>query len=146
MSDEKKMADEAPAKGKKKLIMMIIAVVLLLGAGGGGYLMFAGGSAEAAEEVPEKGAVVSLEAGTINLADGHYLKMAMALQAPIDAAHEPEGPQALDLAISHYTDRKIEELSTAKSREHLKAELAEKIKKAYHGDVMDIYFTQFVTQ
>ncbi len=144
---EKADADEAAPKGKKKLLTIVLAAVLLLGAGGGGYFMLAGGSAEAAEaEAPVLGAVVPLEPVTINLADGHYLKMAFALQAIEEVTHEPEGSKAMDLAISQYTDMKIAELSTAKGREAAKKELVEKIKKAYHDEVVDIYFTQFVTQ
>lgn len=138
--------DAPVAKSKKKLIIMIVAVLLLVSAGGGGYLMLTGGSAEAADAKPEKGAVVALEPITINLADGHYLKLGFALQATAEAHEEPDGSKALDLAISQYTDMKIAELSTAKGRDHAKAELLEKLKEAYENEVMDLYFTQFVTQ
>lgn len=137
-------SEAAPAKGKKKLLIMIIAVVLMLGGGVGGYLMLTGGKDEAPKA--EAGAVVPLEAITINLADGHYLKVAFALQATAEVKEEPDGSKALDLAIAQYTDMKVAELSTADGRNHAKAELLEKIKKAYEHEVMDLYFTQFVTQ
>lgn len=146
MADEKP-AEAAPKKKSKTMIIVIAAVLLLGGGGGGAFLMLSGGQAEAAEEAPaELGAVVTIEPITINLADGHYLKLGMALQATAEAAHEPEPAIALDLAIAHYTDRKIGELATGKGREHAKKELLEKIKKAYHEEVVDVYFTQFVTQ
>jgi flagellar FliL protein len=143
--DEKDTAAEAP-KSKKKLIIMVLAAVLAVGGGAGAYLTLFSGKAEAATEAPEPGAVVTLDAITINLADGHYLKMGMALQAKLDVEHEPEGAQALDLAIEQYTGLKVADLSTTKGREHAKQELLEKVKHAYHDDVYDIYFTQFVTQ
>ena len=54
------------------------------------------------------------------------------------------------MAIDQYTGKTMAELSTEKGRERAKAELLEKIEKAYNVDdkqmVMDIYFTAFVTQ
>ncbi len=147
-------AAEAAPKKKSKLLIIIVAVVLLAGAGVGAWLMLKGddkaASAEAEAEKPEPGAVVALDPVTINLAGGHYLKMAFALQATADAAEEPDGSKALDIAIATYTERDIAELSTAKGREAAKAEFLEKVKKAYTEEdketVMDLYLTQFVTQ
>jgi flagellar FliL protein len=146
MSKDEKDTAEAPKKSKKMLMIIVIAVVVLGGGGGGAFFMMSGSKAEAATEAPEPGAVVTLDAVTINLADGHYLKVGLALQAKLDVAHEPDGAQALDLAIDQYTGMKVAELSTAKGRDHAKKELLEKIKHAYHEDVYDVYFTQFVTQ
>ncbi|HEX8630225.1 MAG TPA: flagellar basal body rod protein, partial [Catenuloplanes sp.] len=111
-NDKPEAAEPTPAKSKKKLLVMIIAVVLLAAAGGGGYFMLTGGGKDKAPAA-EAGAVVALEAVTINLADGHYLKLAFALQATAEAAEEPDGSKALDLAIGQYTDMKVAELSTA---------------------------------
>lgn len=143
--EEKDVAVEAP-KSKKKLMIIVIAAVLLIGGGAGAYLTLFSNKAEAAVEAPEAGAVVALDSITINLADGHYLKLGMALQAKADAEHEPEGPKALDLAIERYTGMEIAELSSTKGRDEAKKKLLEEIKHAYHDDVYDIYFTQFVTQ
>src|SRR5690349_4154033 len=99
--DEKdKAAEDAPKKGGKKKLIMILAIVLvaLAGGGAGGYFMFAPKKAEA--EVLVAGVVVPLDAVTINLADGHYLKLKMTLQATDKAAEAPDGSKALDAAIS----------------------------------------------
>lgn len=144
--DEKDtVATEAPKKSKKKLIIIVLAAVLLAGGGAGAYLALFSGKAEA-KEAPKAGAVVPLEAITVNLADGHYLKMAFALQATADVEEDPDGSKALDLAIHQYTDMKVAELSDVKGRDKAKHELLEKIEKAYEEEVMDIYFTQFVVQ
>jgi flagellar protein FliL len=143
---ENQAAAAAPKKKSKKLLIIVIAAVLLIGGGVGGFLMLSAGDAAAGEAKPEPGAVVTVEPITINLAEGHYLKLGFALQATADAAHEPEPAIALDLAIAQYTDMKVAELSTAKGREQAKEDLLHKIKEAYHDEVMDIYFTQFVTQ
>jgi flagellar FliL protein len=151
-TDTKDAAEtEAPKKSKKMLIIIVLAVVLLGGGGAGAYFFLKGDSAEAAEK-PVKGEVVAIEnALTINLADSHYLKMAFALQMTEEAAGvEADAAEAIDLAITQYTGMEIAELETAKGRDKAKAELLEKIEKAYNVDgkhlVMEIYFTQFVTQ
>ena len=146
MSKDETETAEAPKKSSKNLVIMILAAVLLIGGGAGAYLTLFSGKAEAAEEKPEPGEVVTLDAITINLADGHYLKLGMALQASADVEEPPSGAKALDLAIEAYTGVKVAELSSTKGRDHAKAELLEKVKHAYENEVYDIYFTQFVTQ
>jgi flagellar FliL protein len=149
MSEKDKTAAEAPAakKGKKKLLMLV-AVGFMAAAGVAGYLMLGGGGgdAEAKEPEPEPGAVVVMDAVTVNLKDGHYLKIKLALQATADAAHEPEGSKALDLAIDQFSEYEMGELSTTEGRHKAKDTLREHVKEAYHGDIMDVYFTEFVMQ
>jgi flagellar FliL protein len=142
-------ADEAPKKKKKlskKLLIIILAGILVLGGGGGGgyYYFFASGPKE--EPKPEPGKVIALEAITMNLRDGHFLKLKLALQATIDAKEAPDGSKALDIAITLFSNMSIAELSSSAARETAKKELREKITEAYHGEVMDIYFTEFVMQ
>jgi flagellar protein FliL len=136
---------EAPKKNKKKLIIILLAVLLLGGGGAGSYFMFFK-SSEPTVETPEPGAVVALDAITVNLADGHFLKVSIALQAAADAAHEPDGSQALDILISQFSNKSVDELSSNDAREEQKKELIEKVKKAYHEEVYDVYFTEFVMQ
>jgi flagellar protein FliL len=140
-----KPADGEPKKGKGKLIIIIVVVVLLLGGGGaGGYFYFAGGETEA--PAPEPGLVVALEPITVNLADGHFLKISVALQATAEAHEEPDGSKALDLIISHFSNRSVAEFSSNEGREEAKKKLKEAVTEAYHGEVMDLYFTEFVMQ
>ncbi|WP_433073176.1 flagellar basal body-associated FliL family protein [Dactylosporangium sp. CA-052675] len=152
MAKDEKAAEETPAKGggKKKLIMIVaIALVALIGGGVGGYMMFAPKKATA-EPAPTPGVVSVLDAITINLADGHYLKLKMTLQATTEAAEAPDGSKALDIAISLYSGRKMDELMSNAERDRTKKELVDKVVKAYTEDkkkeVMDIYFTTFVIQ
>ncbi len=148
MAKDDKAAEgaEAPKKSKKMLIIIIAAVVLLGGGGAGAYFMFFKSSGEKEEVVYEPGAVVPLESITINLDDGHFLKVSIALQVTADAAHEPDGSQALDLIITQFSNKSVAELSTNEGREAMKKELIEKVKHAYHEEVYDIYFTEFVMQ
>jgi flagellar FliL protein len=136
---------EAPKKSKKMLVIILLAVVLL-GGGAGAYLLLGKGGGEPEAVQHEPGVVVALEAITINLADGHFLKVSIALQASADASHEPEGSKALDLLISQFSNKSVAELSSNDAREEQKKELIEKVKKAYEEEVYDVYFTEFVMQ
>lgn len=136
--------EEAPAKSKKKLI---VVVVLVLALAGGGYWMFLRPKpAEAAEAKPEPGDVLAMEPIQVNLAGEHYLRIGVALQATADVAHKPEGSKALDATIHTFSGKSIEEVNNVKKREELKKELEKEIEHLYHGDIMEIYFTEFVTQ
>ena len=136
---------EAPKKSKKMLIIIVLAVVLL-GGGAGAYFMFFKSSGEEEVKAPEPGLVVALEPITINLEDGHFLKVSIALQASADAHEEPNGSKALDILISQFSNKSVAELSTNEARDEQKKELVEKIKKAYEEEVYDVYFTEFVMQ
>lgn len=149
MADEKETPAEAPKKSNKMLII-IIAAVVLLGGGGGAFFMLKGGSK--AEAAPKKGIVTAIDSAiTINLADGHYLKLGFSLQQTADSGSEAvDTSEALNLAIDEYTGKTVADLTTDKGREEAKADFLKQVIKAYTVDkkqeVMDIYFTSFVTQ
>ena len=86
------------------------------------------------------------EHGAVHLADGHYLKLGLGLQAVADVAHAPDGAKALDAAISLYSGREMSELADPVRRDELKAELKHKVEEKYHHDVVDVYFTEYVMQ
>ncbi|MGI5169914.1 flagellar basal body-associated FliL family protein [Spirillospora sp. CA-253888] len=139
---------DKPAKKKKKLIIIGGAVGLLVLAAAAYFLLFSGGGGEKAE--PKPGPVVALESITINLQDGHYLKLKLALQATAEAKEPPEGSKALDLAVHTFSNRTMSELTADKAREQLKGDLLKQVRKAYTVDgaeeIMDLYFTEFVMQ
>jgi flagellar FliL protein len=138
--------------GKKKLILMVLPVLLLVGALAYFFVLkpaptpqeAAAAAAEAAK--PSPGVVVPLDAITVNLAAGHYLKLGMTLQATSDVKEAPSGAKALDAAISLYSGMTIDEIADAKGREKSKKELIEKVSELYEKEIYDIYFTTFVYQ
>ena len=135
-----------PAKSSKKMliIVIVIALVALGGGGAGGWYFFSPKSETKA--APEPGAVTPLDPVTINLAEGHYLKLGFALQATIDVTEKLDGSKALDIAIDLFTNKTVAELTSDAERKRKKKELKEKIIKAYHEEVMDVYLTSFVMQ
>jgi flagellar FliL protein len=135
---------EKPKKGKKKLIIILVVVLLL---GGAGYkVLLGGGGKAAAAPKPIAGAVVPLEAINLNLANGHYLKLGIALQATTLAHEPPDGSEALDIAINLLSNRSLAEMTTTAARDRIQKELVTRVSEAYEGEVMDVYFTEFVTQ
>ncbi|MBO1751270.1 flagellar basal body-associated FliL family protein [Actinotalea sp. BY-33] len=149
-------AEEAPAKSKKKLIIILAAVLVLGGGGAYWFLMGPGagdataeeGHAEEKEHKPEPGEILAVEPVSINLAKGHYLRLGMGLQMSADAGGhgKPSPAPALDLAIDLFSGRPMSEVASAEGREALKAELLTHLEEAYHGEVIDLYFTDYVTQ
>lgn len=138
--------EEEPKKSKKKLLVVVGAVVLLLAAAAYYFLvMSAGGGAEAEEPAPEPGEVFTVEAMSINLADGHYLRLGLGLQLTAEA-HELDAAKARDAAIVLFSGKSVAEVSDPESRDALKGELAHQLDELYEGEVMGVYLTDFVTQ
>jgi len=139
--------DEASAKGGKKKLILILLVVLLAAAGAAYFFLFTG-SAEAEEPIP--GEVLTLEPVAVNLAGGGYLKVGLALQlveseaSGHGSAGGPSGAKAADLVISTFSQAQPADVTGA--RDALKEALEAKIIEAYHGEVLGIYYTEYVTQ
>jgi flagellar FliL protein len=146
MSKDKSVeTDGDAAKGGKKKLILILAVVLLAAAGAAYFFLLAPGKAAAEEPVP--GEVVALEPVAVNLAGGGYLKIGIALQLTEGVGGEgaaPDGSKALDLIIGTFSQAQPADVTGA--RDALKEALEEKIVEAYDGDVMGIYYTEYVSQ
>ena len=155
---------EAPkdAKGKRGAMLpaIVIAVALLLaafmlkGGGGGGSTPAAPSTSEttvaAAGSHGDPAHVVALDAITLNLADGRFLKLGLALQLDegIEIEGEPAnfGARALDEAIDLMGSYTFKDLSAPGAREKAKEKLSEAVSEAYDGAVLAVYFTEFVMQ
>lgn len=130
---------EGGGGGKKKLIIILVAVLAL---GGAAYWFVLRPKPEPA---PEPGEVVTMEPIQVNLAGGHYLKIGIALQLTT-AAHEADGSKALDAVIELFSGKSMEQVTRDDERTKLKKELVKDLEEEYEGEVMDVYFTDFVTQ
>jgi flagellar basal body-associated protein FliL len=98
---------------------------------------------------PTEGAVYSLDAITVNLQEGHYLKVGIALV--LDASkdkkkfeEEGAGKLALDPVIRLLGGRAIEEFESPRAIEAAKEELTEAIRPIFHCKVIEVNFTEFV--
>ncbi len=138
-------------KGGKKKLVLILAAVLVVG-GGAGYWFFlkpappAAGAEAAPTPEPEPGTVLVIEPISLNLAEGHYLQVGLGLQLTKDVSEEPDTARALDQVVSLFSGRTMAEVTSAEGREALRAELVTRLSEVYEGEVMDVYFTDYVTQ
>jgi flagellar FliL protein len=101
-------------------------------------------------EPPELGHVVDLEPMNVNLAEGHYLRVAVSLELGHEVELEepsefPSAP-AKDIVVSTLSGRTVAELATPEGRDMVKTELEEAIVDRYHGDVHAVFLTEFVMQ
>ena len=143
---EKPETDEAPAKGGRKKLFLVLGVVLVAAAGAAYFFLFTG---EAEAEEPVAGTVLKLDPIAVNLAGGGYLKIGVTLEFTEEGSAGghgggPDGSKATDLIISTFSQAQPEDVTGA--REALKESLEEKVIEAYHGDVMNIYYNEYVTQ
>ena len=132
--------EEAEKKGKGKLILVLVLVVGVALGAAWFFLVRPSGDAE-----PKPGEVAPLEAIQVNLSDGHYLRLGLALQL-VEGAHEVDGSMALDAAIEVFSGKEVGDVNRPAEREHLRKELEELLHERYHDEVIDVYFTEFVTQ
>ena len=158
---------EEKAKKSRNLLPAIIIAVALLGAGalmggkGGGSAAASDTTAESTTTTVAEGPVVALEPITLNLADGRFLKVGLALQLSAEAAAasgggghgggEAEDPtahwaKALDEAITVFGHATYDQLIHPEGRDEVKKELSHRVEERYHGEVLGVYFTEFVMQ
>ena len=142
--------------GPKRLVPAVVVAVGLLA---GGWFMGTGRrdtSAVAAttSTTAEHLRTVVLEPVTLNLADGSYLRVQLALGllgedngegVEEDPASEAKWSKALDRVITVFGSRTKGDL-TAAGRAVAKAEAAREIGGLYPDQVAEVYFTQFVVQ
>jgi flagellar protein FliL len=135
--------EQTTKKGRPvKLIAFVLVLVVALAAGW--FLVIAPKHHGAAAPTP--GAVLPLDSQQINLAAGHYLRLGVALQLTDKASKDVDGSKALDAAISVFSGLSVDQVMKAGAREELKKKLLADLEHRYDGEVMDVYFTEFVTQ
>lgn len=156
--------EEQAPKSKKKMVLGGVGALVLFFAGG--KVMGGGGETKTIIKIVNTtttipmGAVVTLDAITMNLADGHVLKVGIGFQLEYEAhaggsGHEaPKAndgdptkgyAQALDIAIDELGQHTMEEL-TGEGRNVAKEALVKRLRKVFHGKIEDVYFHQFVMQ
>lgn len=130
-------------KSKKKLIIIIVAVLAIAG---GGYKFFLAPKPKPGP--PVGGDIVSMDPTTLNLANGHYLKVGVAIQLVKGKATMADfkTAEAAEKVIDEFSNRTVASLSSNQARKALTEDLTKQIKAAYKDEVFAIFLTQFVTQ
>lgn len=136
--------EQAEKKKRKPIKLIALLLVLVVAAAAAWFLVLAPkGKGEAA---PKPGAVLPLDSQQINLAAGHYLRLGIALQLTDKAGEEVDGSKALDAAIAIFSGLPVDQVTKAGGRDALKKKLLTDLEHRYEDEVMDVYFTEFVTQ
>lgn len=152
----------APPRGSNNLVpALVVAVGLIVAAflfsqktGGEAPAEAATPAKAEAAEVATLGPVQNLEPITLNLADGRFLKVGLALQLAEEGGEGEElpGAKALDIAISLLGTYEMDDLAHPRDRELVKKKLSDKVAEAYTDPatnaklVTKVYFTEFVMQ
>ena len=146
-------------KGKGKAIGMAVGFAVLGALVGPKVLGSSAAPAGATEDTTTTttaGPVVVLDAVTLNLSDGHLLQVGLALELPpgTEASSEPADDtdptkgyaKAIDATIDVLGDKTMAELSAPGGRDGAKAALEAALGELYDGQIVGVYFHQFVMQ
>ncbi|MHB1065098.1 MAG: flagellar basal body-associated FliL family protein [Georgenia sp.] len=139
-----------PGSGRRRapmIIALVLVVVVLLGAVA--YVLRPWEPSAAIAEVPAAaplGAVVAVEPISLNLAGGRYLRLGFSIQFTEDAPKELQTAKALDIAIATFSGRSVEEINDMESRAQITKQFVADLTDVYEGSVVDIYYTDLVTQ
>lgn len=142
-----KDADGGTAKkGMSKLVLIVIGVVIAAAIGGGVYFLFL--KKPGPPPPPEPGAMVQMDAQTLTLQNGHFLKVQIAIQLVKDKADATTfvTVQAAQLTIDTFSNLPVDALTSNAARKDLTATLLKGLQQAYPEEVYDVYLTQFVIQ
>lgn len=157
MPDKTSPTADPPSASSSRFRLVLVGV-LCLGLAGAGYFVGMRGSGGAAagtlvpEPEPTVALVVDLPPINVNLADGHYLRIAVSLGLSEEAAPAEGGVDefptapASDVVLTTFTGRSMADLQEAAGRDDARRALSDGI-RAYYGDVLvDVFFTEFVMQ
>jgi len=138
-------AADGKGKGKSlKLKLIVLLVVLLAGGAVAKFTVLASPAKPKAAAVPAKGPVVPMEEMTLNLADGHYLRLKIALQTTKGTSEELDTAEAAQALIDTYSNQTVAQLTGDEARDRAKLTLLGKLGKLYPKKILDAYYTEFV--
>jgi flagellar basal body-associated protein FliL len=94
--------------------------------------------------------VVDLPKMNLNLADGHYLSVAVSLNLCPDVVVTDKAPMqtapAKDIIVSTLSGSSMSVLSTPEGRDEAKELLIERLSDEYEEIIYDLFFVEFVMQ
>ncbi|SMC19341.1 flagellar FliL protein [Desulfacinum hydrothermale DSM 13146] len=164
MAKKKEAAPDTPEQQEEKkspLMKIILLVVLLAVVGGGGFFaytkFFAGKKEEAKKEAPapalEKPVMKDLETFLVNLSDPggeRYLKITLQLKLSNEAVLtelDARNAEIRDAILMLLSSKEYDDISSLSGKLALKRALTGALNRILkQGQVLDIYFTEFLVQ
>jgi len=133
-------------KGKSMKVKLAALLVLLLAGGAVAKFTVLASPAKPAGKAaaPAKGPVVPMEEMTLNLADGHYLRLKIALQTAKGTPEELDTSEAAQALIDTYSNQTVAALTGDAARAKAKERLLSKLEELYPKKILDAYYTEFV--
>jgi len=104
------------------------------------------------EEMPVIGPVLTVDSTTLNLADGHFLKIGLALQLPAGSVAEEVGKTENwgaitgQVVLNTFSNEDMADILPTKQREKLRHEVGNDVCVKSEGKATTVYFTEFVAQ
>ena len=153
-SEEEQKAVQQKPRSKKPLIVALLFIVLLGAGGAGAYFKFIKASGSKPEEQKEAESVIcEMDTFMVNLADPggkRFLKATMKLKVSSPEALEEcksRNFELRDMLLILLSGRETQEVATVQDKLDLKKQLIETLNRALRrGQVMDVYFTEFLIQ
>ncbi len=156
---EEKKETSQPKSGSKKLIILIAIVAVLLAGGGAGayFFFFKGSGGEQADsskkEKEHENIVQEMDTFLVNLVDPggkRFLKITMKMKLSSPPAQEEFKNRQFemrDLVLMLLTSKEYDEVSKPEDKVTLKKDILASLNKVMHkGQVLDVYFTDFLVQ
>jgi flagellar FliL protein len=103
-------------------------------------------------EMPVIGPVLDVDSKTLNLADGHFLKIGLGLQLPLKSVPEEVaktenwGAITGQIVLNTFAGEAMADILPTKQREKLRHEIGNEVCKKSEGKATTVYFTEFVAQ
>ena len=143
--------DAAAAKGKSKKLKLAVMVLVLLVVGGAiaKYTVLASPAksttgAHKTVKKPAKGPVIPLDDMTLNLTDGHYLRLKLSLQTTKGTSEELDTAAAAQAVIDVYSNLTVSQLTGSAARKKYQELLLKKLQADYPKQILDVPYTEFV--
>lgn len=154
---EEKKEVEKPKSSKKMLFIILPVVLLLLGGGGAfAYFKFFKGGDEAgaaAKKADEQSVVQEMDTFMVNLADAggrRFLKVTMRAKlnsSQLSDEFKARSFEMRDVVLTILTSKESEDVAKPEDKSNLKKEIIASLNKILRkGQVLDIYFTEFLIQ
>ena len=156
MASEEEQKEVQQKPGSKKPLIVALLFIVLLGAGGAGaYFKFIKKTPTVMSEQPKEavGVICEMDTFMVNLADPggkRFLKATMKLKVSSPEALEEcksRNFELRDMLLILLSGRETQEVATVQDKLDLKKQLIETLNRALRrGQVMDVYFTEFLIQ
>ncbi len=155
--EEKKEPQKPKSKKKAFLIILILAVVLLGGGGAGAYFFFfkqpPGDEKELKSQKEQPQVIQEMETFLVNLADpGGKRFLKVTLKAKLSSNETLEefktrGFELRDVVLTILSSKEVEDVARPEDKLTLKRDIMTMLNRNLRkGQVMDIYFTDFLIQ